>query len=176
MTILDEPWIQTYTGKAVRILNPRPQDVHIHDIAHALANICRYTGHVKKHYSVAEHCVHVSRDTGMVGLMHDATEAYVGDVSSPLKRCIPKYKKIEQLHWLAICSAFELPAVLPKAVHEADLRMLVTEARDLMGPRPYDWTIDVEPYSDISVAVPMTALEAEYKFLERFHELGGLLP
>ncbi len=81
--------MQTFSRTMFYPLDPHPEDVHIVDIAHALANICRFGGHAKRFYSVAQHSVLVSRivepEDALHGLMHDAAEAYVGDVVRPIK-------------------------------------------------------------------------------------------
>ena len=91
--------IQTHTGKFLDLLNPTPDMIDMEDIAHALAHLCRFTGHTQRFYSVAEHCVRMVQ-WGLPGpaalrLMHDATEAYIGDVSTPLKTLLPNYGVIE---------------------------------------------------------------------------------
>src|SRR5271165_7548492 len=83
-------WIQTYTGRVMYPLDPRPEEINIIDIAHALSNLCRFTGHVRTFYSVAEHSVRVSQHCdpkdALWGLLHDASEAYLADMSRPMKR------------------------------------------------------------------------------------------
>src|SRR5579885_2784587 len=82
-------WIQTYCGVAFYPLDPRPEEILIEDIAHALSMLCRFTGHVKRFYSVAQHCVYVSHrcdpKDALWGLLHDAAEAYLNDISRPVK-------------------------------------------------------------------------------------------
>src|SRR5688572_16807572 len=95
---MSRPYLLTASGIRIDLLGPRPEDVTLPDVAHALARICRYTGHVRSaHYSVAQHSVYVSqhlRDQGhglgiqRQGLLHDAHEAYTGDVASPIKRAM----------------------------------------------------------------------------------------
>ena len=86
---MNDPWIETYTGRKFFPLNPRARDLCIEDIAHALAMTCRYNGHCSEFYSVAQHSCIVSdlceERWKMAGLMHDAAEAYLGDVVSPVK-------------------------------------------------------------------------------------------
>src|SRR5208282_6622849 len=85
----DRAWIRTFSGGRFYVLEPRVEDVRIEDIAHALSMQCRFTGHVREFYSVAEHSVWVSRyshrEDALWGLLHDASESYIGDMSTPLK-------------------------------------------------------------------------------------------
>ncbi len=81
--------IQTHSGGTFDLLNPDPADVRTEDIAHALSQIARYTGHTDTPYSVATHSVHVSQivrpGLASLALLHDAAEAYLGDWSTILK-------------------------------------------------------------------------------------------
>ena len=84
-------WIHTFTGRHFYPLNPNADDVDIEDIAHALANTCRFNGHVSTFYSVAQHCVLASQyceSDPLWALMHDAAEAYLPDVAAPVKKVI----------------------------------------------------------------------------------------
>ena len=130
--------IQLHSGNYLDLLKPRPDDIHIKDIAHALSNICRFTGHTSMFYSVAQHSMLVSElvEDPMLrkaALLHDAAEAYIGDVSTPLKRIIePIYKEIESRLEAAIAERFSISCSKHQAVKQADLIALVTEKRDLM--------------------------------------------
>lgn len=147
-------WIQTYTGAQFWPLDPRPSEVRTEDIAHALSMQCRFAGHCRVFYSVAEHSVRVSqllRAWGhpplaqLAGLLHDASEAYLVDVPRPLKPHLPGYSEIERRVMDAICERFGLPrwALATDArwgaVRHADAVLLATEARDLMAPQPVPW-------------------------------------
>lgn len=186
-------WIETYTGRQFWPLNPRPEEVAIEDIAHALSLVCRYTGHCREFYSVAEHSVRVSyqvqalylkldiapgqydraRVVALCGLLHDASEAYIADVSRPVKHSAtfgPVYKAIEANLEAVINRRFGLPAMLP-LVKKADNQLLVTERRDLMPLTERPWSIDelalenkIEPWS---------SAQAEEIFLYRFHALDS---
>lgn len=148
-------WIQTYTGRAFWPLDPRPGDVCIEDIAHALSNLCRYTGHCKEFYSVAQHSVLVSEYIEQVGpsvkemphlhlwaLLHDASEAYLHDLPRPLKHAPgfgDLYRKYETALMRVICQHFGLDPKEPGEVREADTVLLMTEVRDLLGEKPMPW-------------------------------------
>jgi hypothetical protein len=173
-------WLQTYTGYAYWPEDPRPWDVNIVDIAHHLSMICRFTGAVRTFYSVAEHSVHVShlvpREDALVGLLHDATEAYLTDVSKPVKSSpgMWGYRNLEALNWLAIARKFELPDVIPTSVHDADVAMYMAEHDMLMLPPPFPdhsmgfKTSLIPPRNWVFGWSPRLA---EDKFLERFYEL-----
>jgi 5'-deoxynucleotidase YfbR-like HD superfamily hydrolase len=137
-------WMQTIGGRAFYPLDPSPEDVDIEDIAHALSMVCRFGGHCSKFYSVAEHSVRVAmaiveaggtRSDGFAGLMHDAAEAYIGDMVWPLKQAAESagYKRIEKRIERAIAQRFGLPEELPPIVKRFDLVLLSTEKRDLMS-------------------------------------------
>lgn len=171
-------WIQTYSGLRFDPVNPRPEDIRIEDVAHALAHQCRFTGHTKFFYSVAEHSIHVSRQCtpqdALAGLLHDASEAYLVDVASPLKR-LPEfagYREIEARLQAMIFARFGLAPELPASVKDADLRMLSTEAVQIMSPLHRDWVLPAQPYFDLRVDCHGPA-RARRLFLERFAHLGG---
>lgn len=146
-------WIQTYTGKQYWPIDPRPEDVDILDIAHALSMLCRFGGHCLKFYSVAEHSVHIARwlypqhgaRVALCGLLHDATEAYVTDVPRPTKAFLQGYKDIETRNWNMAAVRFGLPFKLPPQVKEADRRMLTDEASQNMAACDTEWSTTTEP-------------------------------
>jgi hypothetical protein len=140
----DQMPLMTASGLDFYPLAPDPADVRIEDIAHALSNICRYGGHVREFYSVAQHSVLVSRamppHLRLWGLLHDAAEAYVGDIPRPLKRHLAGYEAIEAGVMAAIVTALGLsPATMPPEVKLADNRIIADEARALMPERAQDW-------------------------------------
>lgn len=169
------PWIQTYTGKAFYLLNPRVEDICIEDIAHSLAYQCRFNGHTKDFYSIAQHSCLVSFCSGALfereGLMHDAAETYVGDVTSPLKRLIPDFKRIEDRILEAIARKFGFSFPIPRKVKEVDLHLLSTEAQSLLTLPPMDWNVGFDPYR--MEVVPVGPREAEKMFLNRFRAVFG---
>ncbi len=164
-------YIRVRSGRIFDFNNIEENNPSILDIAKSLSNICRYTGHTDKHYSVAQHSVIVSHivrpEIAMQGLMHDISEAYLGDVSSPLKQLLKDYKKIEKRVEKFLFGYFGLPYPMDKEVKEADLIALVTEQRDLMHGATYE----IKPL-DIKIK-PVSAPTAYKIFLKRFEELGG---
>lgn len=134
------PTIVTYTGIYFPIFEPDPKLIHLNDIAFPLSRICRFVGQCKVFYSVAEHSVEVSRlvSKGLTkaALFHDAAEAYLGDVSRPLKRMIPEYPAMEDRVLRSVFEKFEIrwPNESEwKEIKRADNAMLSTEAFWLCG-------------------------------------------
>jgi hypothetical protein len=171
-------FMNTYSGTRYWPIDPRPEDIRIEDVAHHLSLLCRYTGAVRRFYSVAEHSYHVSflvpREIQLQALLHDATEAYLGDVGRPLKRHLPEYKRIEELNWLALATKFGLPDKLDPRIHEMDGLICLAEQRQLCTR--WDDGHDARQHGivgkppDVQIAgyPPETA---EALFLQRFDDL-----
>ena len=173
-----KPAIQVYTGGYFDYRFPEQQKYDIRDIAHALSNLCRYTGHGEQFYSVAQHSVLVSRviapQHALVGLLHDAAEAYIGDVNSPLKTLLPEYRALEGRIEAALFRSYGLHPLDIHLAKHSDLRLLATEKRDLLAHNGADttyWALldGVEPCE--FVIRPETPHIAERRFLERYREL-----
>lgn len=178
--------ILTFSGVTFWPLDPRPEEVVLIDIAHALSHLCRFTGHVRTFYSVAEHCCRVhdlllhSHVAGHAawGLMHDATEAYLGDVARPTKRAEQgfgaAYRVVEQRLAVVIAERFDLrPRLEPPAVKGADDRLLATEQRDLMPASLDDlleWPSE-EPLEE-RIDMPWSPWRAKNEFAARAVRLG----
>lgn len=172
-------WMQTYSGRQFWPLDPRPEDIDLDDIAHALSRICRYGGHVHGFYSVAEHCVQLSRwftddrDLALWALMHDAAEAYVGDMVRPLKHHMPAFQEAEDRILAAIAVRFDLPhreGLIPAAVHEADNRILLDERAALLTHTEHAWAVEHLQPLDVPI-VGWPNWVAEVQFRQRFQEL-----
>lgn len=168
-------WMQTFTGLAFYPMAPLAGDVDPRDIAHALSLICRYGGHSRIFYSVAEHSVLMSYamppPAALPALLHDATEAYVGDMVRPLKESMPAYREVEGLLHLAICDRFGLSYHFPPVVKAADNRILVDERAALMSAPPLPWS-SIENLEPLGVTIEgWEPAVAEERFLSRLAEL-----
>lgn len=176
-------YFTTATGKTAFILSPELSDIDIVDIAIALSRICRFGGHVRPDvpfYSVAQHSVHTSYlvpdELRLRALLHDATEAYLGDVIRPLKQVLgPIYKPLENAWALEIGRRFDLG---PALAHEhpliklADNRALETERRDLVSRGERQWSAPARP--DERRIVPLSPNDARELFIARYADLWEL--
>jgi len=169
-------WAQIYSGEKFWPLDPKPEEVNITDIAHSLAFQCRFNGHSNSFFSIAQHSVFVSKivppGQALAGLLHDAAEAYTGDIVTPLKRFLPpQFKEIENEIEKAIFAHFNIENINHVEIKKADKIALFTEMRDLMK-KPYSkWDgVDFYPPHPDKI-IPLSPEEAEKQFLERFREL-----
>lgn len=116
--------IRTFTGLYIDVFNPTPEMICIDDIAHGLSNVCRFAGQISRFYSVAQHslmvCNSVEKEYKMQALLHDASEAYLGDMPSPIKRMFPEYKNVEQNLMSVIAEKFGFEKDLHNCVKQAD--------------------------------------------------------
>lgn len=198
-------WISAYpSGGKVHPLTPDPREFRIKDIAHALSMQCRYAGHVRRFYSVAEHSVHVSRvvearatcspnvlrcvgrnswgpscsDLVRWGLIHDASEYALNDVTRPVKHQaeLAGYRAAEDRLQSAIAVWLGLDPDEPELVRQVDNEILGTEARQLKAPVDPDWGAWF-PGGVLPAAIPgvrvgvWTPAQAKRAFLARFHRL-----
>ncbi len=170
--------IEIFSGIKFDLLAPKEEDINIIDIAHALSNTCRFGGHTKKFYSVAQHSVLVSdllpSHLKLVGLLHDAPEAYIHDITTPLKSILENYKDIEKNLWNVICKKFYILNCdeIPCEVKIADYSILLAEKRDIMESKK-DWC-STHPFDDIlsvGTITPLYPSDAKDLFLQRFKEL-----
>lgn len=179
-------WICTFFGVAFYPMDPRPEEVYLGDIAHALALLCRFGGHCREFYSVAEHSVRGTRALRSTGhgailqrafLLHDASEAYLVDVPRPIKQYLSGYSEIEDEIHRTILLRFPLNARGYKptekgwqAIKDMDNRMLATEKRDLMNPHAPRWAPLPDPLPE--VIEPWTWCRAKQEFLDEAYRLG----
>jgi hypothetical protein len=178
--------IQTYSGILLDLENPAVEDILLPDIAHQLSNICRFTGACRKFYSVAQHCSLVSKliqEDGplkLVGLLHDASEAYLSDVVSPLKALLPDYHVLEDRMEKTIILRFGLNIPNFEEVKFYDRLALDIESKALMGPRyPNYWPksssiMEDKDYDldwELLTVNPLSPEEAEKEYLDIFNKL-----
>ena len=177
-------YIRTFTGRRYYPADPRAEDISLEDIAHHLSMLCRFTGAVSRFYSVAEHSVLVSKvvppEHAFAGLMHDAVEAYLGDVSRPVKQMLPDYKALEAINWKVMAERFGLPYKLPPCIKEADIAVYYAERAELMPPgdvaadsaltRTIPESVFIEP-AKVEVQA-LRGATAEITFLERLREIA----
>lgn len=167
---MEGTWIQTITGVRASI-NMSVEDIKIEDIAHALSNICRFAGHCREFYSVAQHsclvydmCREIGPMTRRWALLHDAAEAYIGDIPRPVKLAIgTKIKDMEEEFLDMIAMRFGLRGEY-HLVKEVDERMLFTERAQLL-PVEVDWGWSAEPY--VMTIEPWAPAKAREEFLRR---------
>ncbi len=165
------PSIMLASGNWFDLLDPWNSEFTIEDIAQGLSNICRFSGQCKDFYSVAEHSIYVC-DTveqfQLEALLHDAAEAFIGDITRPLKQLLPQYKEIEANVEDAISRRFNLDPKAKSAVKAADLRVLAAEQAQLMPSGTDFWAapLNVKPaLIEIGFLRPEEAREI---FLDKF--------
>lgn len=146
--------IRTFMGHFVNVFDPDPDTIDINDIAHALANTCRFGGHTYKFFSVAEHCCMVAtnlkipKELKITALLHDATEAYMCDMPRPIKRNLPGYKEVEKNFEKVIAKKFNLVYPFPAIIKEVDNDQLEWEHQNIIlqksysphSPKVAEWT------------------------------------
>jgi hypothetical protein len=184
-------WMQLNSGERFWPLDPRPEDLDLESIAHALGMVCRYGGHVDRFYSVAEHSVLLSdwfKGQGdLIGaaraLFHDSAEAIVGDMVRPLKRSMPAFVQAEAAVLRAIEHRFGIPGLLTSTtgltdITMADTRILLDERAALMANTSYPWGVDGTAAGSplwTPLGVPIWGWEphrARDEFLARVYLLG----
>ncbi len=179
-------WIQTFSGKKVDLLHPDPDQITIEDIAHALSNLCRFTGHVLPFYSVAQHCIEMSwlvaqPSLKLTALLHDAAEAYIGDVSSPVKR----YLSVESSAFSDLSTRLQntiytkyncVPdKATEKLIKQVDSVLLIAERDGLMNAADTPWLEEDEGLAELmSIYNPVindcySSKKAKSLFLQEFH-------
>ena len=191
------PWAQTRTGRGFPLIRPTAADVHWPDVVYSLAHINRFAGHVGE-YSVAQHCVLVSENlphgAKPYGLLHDAHEFVTGDITTPAARALAAIadrwagglagsyvsaaikalkSNIDSAIHIAADLTWPIPQEIAEAVHIADQRALMTEARDLMAPAPASWGYDhVVPFSETIERWPADKALARYMWELQRHSIA----
>ncbi len=172
-------WIQTFTGGKFYPFDPLSVEVDIRDIAHSLSMLCRFVGHCREFYSVAQHSVIVAEVVGpehkLWALLHDAAEAYIGDISRPLKNClrvegVTVLREADRAIMRAVASRFGLPADEPPQVKSADEGVLMAERRDLMADTVIwdGWSGNRDVVEYPNKIEPVGPAEAKELFMEAF--------
>ncbi|MFK4258374.1 hypothetical protein [Agrobacterium tumefaciens] len=170
------PSIMLASGTWFDLLDPWNSEFTIDDIAQGLANICRYAGQCRNFYSVAEHSLLVCEtavDFKLEALLHDAAEAFLGDITRPLKQLLPEYKAIESNVEAAIFRRFGLEQKAIADVKLADLRVLAAEQSQLMPDGTDFWTAqsNIQP-AQVTVQF-LSPAESRERFLSKFYELSA---
>ncbi len=177
-------WVETYTGKHVDPLHLQDSDICIEDIAHSLSLICRFVGHCRRFYSVAQHSIHtaeliedcipsddVGHRTMLAGLLHDAAEAYINDISRPIKYAVKGFKEIDNVATGVVMKHFNCVGTDWTLIKKMDNMMLATEASQLMYTGGEDWYL---PEPEVRMIIPVMIPQlAEDIFKERFYRYGG---
>lgn len=171
-------WFVTRSGNKFFPLAPKPEEIHIQDISFALSNICRFGGHVE-FYSVAEHCCHVSDacpiGLKLLGLMHDSTEAFLGDMVRPLKQQMSFYQEVEDMMWHVIAKKFNLP-FSTAAIKPYDNQALLAERNHLMeeGPNTRKWYWDHAGIKPLPCKIECwPPIVARREFMKRYNSYVG---
>lgn len=173
----EEGFISTWACHSVNLTAPRQESITAVDISRGLAYQFRFGGHTNRPYTVAQHCIFVSHlvppEHALQALLHDATEAYIGDMPSPAKELCPDYRELEARLHATIMKRFKLPTELAEEVRLADRIALATERRDLMP-----WAVDqhwgvldgIEPAAD-RIDLVLSPGDAFWHFHQRLNDL-----
>jgi hypothetical protein len=172
--VSDDSRIMLQSGRLFDLANPESSEITVSDIAHGLAHTCRYAGQCDGFFSVAEHSVLVSLATphsSLAALFHDADEAFVGDMSRPLKHLLPQYKAIEERIAQAIFTRFNIPWPLPPEVKYADHSVMAAEQEVLMPVGTNEWLRDANILPARVTIRRLIPAQAKDLFLNRYEEL-----
>jgi len=166
-------WIQTSSNTKFDYESFTKDSVSVEDIAHSLSHICRFCGHTREFYSVAQHSVLVALNVReekhfMHALFHDASEAYISDIPRPLKRNFYKLQALERLILRRVFEKLEMSETLPEEVHYWDNVLIATEARDLFSSSVDDWTKQLPQPLTWSIR-PLPPQAAKQLFLDAFY-------
>ncbi len=167
-------YIRLNSGKKFDYSNLSLDSICIQDIAHSLSLQCRYVGHCEEFYSVAQHSVLVSRllpqPLKFQGLMHDAAEAYLGDMNTALKALCPDYQKLEKAVESLCMAKFGINYPFNREIKNADMRLLTTELRDFMPGEDYKVIKKEFPPLEEEL-IPWGSTASHQIFIEEFNRL-----
>jgi 5'-deoxynucleotidase YfbR-like HD superfamily hydrolase len=170
-------YVSTFSGNRFYPLVPRIDRVAIEDIAHGLAYQCRFNGQTREFYSVAQHSLVVASlvepRQRLAALLHDAAEAYLGDMVKPLKVLLPEFGVLEERVTDLIAAAFDLDFSDYAPIKRADLIALATEKRDLMPHSVERWAYLDQIAALPEPIVPMSPGQAKLCFLETYARLDA---
>lgn len=184
----NDAWIQTHSGRKFHVFRPSVEEVDFQDIARSLSQTCRFNGHTKRFYSVAEHSVVVAKTTQQLGtgaprlilqaLLHDAAEAYLSDIPTPVKIHLPEMVGIENRILSVIMNKYDLPFPLHQKIHLADIAVLLVEKKEVLNNYMYwgwedEGNIANNPIISTILRTPpkidmLTPKKAEIEFLGMF--------
>lgn len=183
MVKIGDQWISLLSGGRFNYNKPEESDVTIEDIASALSNVCRFSGHLPRFYSVAQHCVNASRlvpeDLTFTALMHDTAEAFTNDLPTPLKWALPVFKELETKIEHAMSTKFGFHFPYPPEIKEADTIMLMLEKfyvkeDSSIWPKYEQHTKStLRRYRGLVDLDSWQPRRAKREFLERFEELNN---
>jgi hypothetical protein len=183
---VEDGWIEIYPGDQFHFASPRPGEIRVESVAHSLSQLCRYNGHTRRFYSVAEHVCLMSdwvmrqpwatpRD-GLTALHHDDAEYIIGDLARPVKVTMPQFKATETVLDEAIAEEFGTIFPFPAWLKDADNRILKDERRAVMVPSPHDWGVDVLEELGVRFwwVLGRFSWVAKRRYLRRHHRLWDL--
>lgn len=190
------PWSQTVTGRAMPLVDPQPSDIHWPDVCYALAHIRRFAGHTGG-YSVAQHTLHalsyVPEECRPYWLLHDAHEYVLSDIPTPVGEAVAQLAErgrpgsgfsvsgalrclknsLDYALYSSVGLEWPIPDGIAQVIQQTDLRMLMTERRDLLGPAPMSWGPNfegVKPFPSI-IAAPWSAFVSYQKLALQLRKL-----
>lgn len=177
-TIQMSDGIELLNGQMFDFFNPSATEISVEELAHVLSNVCRFAGHVRYFYSVAQHAVNasliVAEGHEKAALLHDTAEGFTNDIVTPLKVQVPLFKDIETVIESDMARRFDFQYPLSPEVKLADLQMLKIE-KDILKPSTSHWAIldgvEVDHLLDRVDMRPMTPTEACDAFLQRWEEV-----
>lgn len=178
LPVLDDHWISLLSGAQFNYNKPEESGVTLDDLASALSNVCRFSGHLPCFYSVAQHLVNTSRivdvEFAFDALMHDTAEAFTNDLPTPLKWALPIFKELETKIESAMAKKFGFNYPYSSEVKQADTEMLILEKlyvkKDTSSWPNYEG-IKVDHLVDKVDLKPWQPVRAKREFLERYEEL-----